>query len=389
MSATPTHTNGTNGTTPRKLTSFVELGALLDLGAFPDSPSPSASSHAEQEAPAAQPSIASPEAAPATVPFSSADLAELIRELANMSGGLESMAREDARNREQATIELARYEALLAERKDAERGLTEARRVRAAAEALAVEAFSEEARVRAAQHVSGSRQLELRCVEMLAQRTREVQELASRPQLSRVLAERRRLAETRREAARAAESERASRLAHGLEALDAALKADELEQAGELLEPLVREFADNSDLRRKQDILRWRLRNRLVAPIEATLHEISRRAYRQDAEAALARLAGLRTDGLPEDLARRVFGVWSNTCWHVVQLRGMTDPRRETPGTSRGAIWARTPGGAYEVVSSLGHPAWQPGQVVPDRIARNAPALRAPASNQNRTNDGA
>src|SRR5207247_2812722 len=68
------------------------------------------------------------------------DLASLIAQLATVSSGLETMAREDARAREQATIELAQYETLAAERKETERALADARRVRATAELLVTEA---------------------------------------------------------------------------------------------------------------------------------------------------------------------------------------------------------------------------------------------------------
>ena len=158
--------------------------------------------------------------------------------------------------------------------------------------------------------------------------------------------------------------------------MDRALGRDELDEAEHLVEQLFGEFADHAELRRKRDVVRWRLRNRLVAPAEEALRDVARRAYRDDPEATVTRLAEVHTEGLPDDLARRVFGVWSNACWQLVKARGWQDARREAPGISRGAIWACTPGGLYEVVSSLGHPRWQTGQIVPDRIAQAAPALR-------------
>ena len=120
----------TNGTVT--LTSFAELGTYFDVPSLTEAATASMEPTSER----------------------GAELSQVVAQLASMSGGLESMAREDARAREQATIELARYEALVAERQDAERGLAEARRVRAVAEQLAAQAFSEEARARAAQHVS-------------------------------------------------------------------------------------------------------------------------------------------------------------------------------------------------------------------------------------------
>ena len=54
-------------------------------------------------------------------------------------------------------------------------------------------------------------------------------------------------------------------------------------------------------------------------PAESALREVLRRPFRDDPEAATARLAGLIVDNLPEDLARRVFGLWSNASGRVVQ----------------------------------------------------------------------
>src|SRR5258708_6080051 len=103
------------------------------------------------------------------------------------------MIRQDARAREQATVELAQYETLLAERHDAERALGEARRIRAAAERLATEAFTDDARAQAAQHTAVARAAELSCRQLLAELTRAAEELAGRPHLARGVSERRRL----------------------------------------------------------------------------------------------------------------------------------------------------------------------------------------------------
>ena len=73
------------------------------------------------------------------------DLATVIAQLASVSSGLERMAREDARAREQATIELAQDQTFAAERQQAERTLAEARSVRVTAELLVSEAFTEQA----------------------------------------------------------------------------------------------------------------------------------------------------------------------------------------------------------------------------------------------------
>ena len=185
--STSHHSNGTI-----TLNSFAELGQVLASGTFRDD-----SSVAQEETGMEQ------HDAPASP---TNELAELVTQLAAVSGGLESMAREDARAREQATIDLARYEALMAEQHAAEQALAEAQRVRAAAEAFSGRAFSEQARTDAARRAATARAVELRCTELLAQCTRSIDELASAPHVARALDERTRLAEQQQEAAQRAEA---------------------------------------------------------------------------------------------------------------------------------------------------------------------------------------
>ncbi len=352
------------------LTSLAELGSVIDRQSLP--PGPDAASDGE-------PPQATQETPADISGTTHLDLATLIAQLANVSSGLESMARQDAHARDQAALELAQYEALLAEQQDAERALREARRLRAAAEQLAAHAFSDEARVHAAHHAAVARAAELSCTQLLADRARAAEDLAGRPHLARALADRRRLAQEQAEAAERARSERAARLSSGLVAIDDALAADRLDQARRLLEPLAREFADDARVRTKVDVVRWRLRQRQIEPAETALRDALRRPYRDDPEAAVARLAEINMDGLPDDLARRVFGLWSNACARAVQQRGWLEPRRHAPLTSRGMVFARpTADDSNRVASVLGVSDYQPGDPVTDqRVIRASRPLEA------------
>jgi hypothetical protein len=347
------HNNGERGIT---LKSLADLGSVIDLQTLPPGPEPESTTDDDvlgRES-SANLGVSAPQ-----------DLAGLLAQLASLSGGLENMARQDARAREQATIELAQYETVLAERQDAERALVEARRLRAGAEQLAAEAFSDEARAHAAQHATVARTAELGCTQLLAERTRVADELASRPHVARAIAERRRLAQQQAEAIERAEAERASRLAQGVAAVRAAISADQLDKAARLLAPLAREFAQDQEVQSLADVIRWRERQQLKAPAEDALRDVLRQPYRDDPEAAVALLAGVAMDGLPEDLARRIFGLWSNACAQLVEQRGWSEPHRLAPATSRGVVFARPmPQGPYEVLSALGSPEWQPGQTV-------------------------
>jgi hypothetical protein len=304
--------------------------------------------------------------APVVQPAAPQDLTSLIARLASLSSSLETAACEDARAREQASLELARYETLAAERREAERALAEARQVRATAELLSSQAFTEDARAQAAQHAAVARAAELACAELLAERTRAADELASRPHLARVVADRRRREQEQAEAVRRAEQERAARLADGIAAARQALTAGRLDEARRLLAPLARDFPTSDEVQSVVDVVKWRARQLVVGPAQEALREARGRALRDDPERAVGRLAGVQIDGLPEDLARQVFGVWSNACAQLVQQRGWHEPRHYSPATSRGVVLARrAPEDPYEVVSALGMGSeWRVGEVV-------------------------
>jgi hypothetical protein len=357
------HNKGERGIT---LKNFADLGSVIDLQKLPPGPESTIDDDAQGLESSADLGAPAPP-----------DLAGLLAQLAGLSGSLENMARQDARAREQATLELAHYETVLAERQDTERALAEARRLRAGSEQLAAEAFSDEARAKAAQHAAVARAAELSCTQLLAERTRVAEELASRPHLARAIAERHRLAEQQAEAKQRAEAERVSRLAHGVAAVRAALGAEQLDKPARLLAPLAREFTQDQEVQSLTDLVRWRERQRLTAPAEDALRDVLRRPYREEPEAAVALLAGVAMDGLPEDLARRVFGLWSNACARLVEQRGWHEPHRYAPATSRGVVFARpTPQGPYEVLSALGSSDWQPGQTV-KALPRGARELTA------------
>jgi len=83
---------------------------------------------------------------------------------------------------------------------------------------------------------------------------------------------------------------------------------------------------------------------------------------------------------VPEDLARQVFGIWSDVCLKVVRQRGWHDPQRYSPRTSRGVVFAReTPEARLQVVSALGLPDWRVGEAVTSPgVLRAARALQEP-----------
>lgn len=110
------HNNGERGIT---LKSLADLGSVIDLETLPPGPESTADDDPQGRESSTNLGVPAPQ-----------DLAGLLAQLASLSGCLENMARQDARAREQATLEPADYETVLAERQDAERALVEARRLR-------------------------------------------------------------------------------------------------------------------------------------------------------------------------------------------------------------------------------------------------------------------
>jgi hypothetical protein len=360
------------------LKSFSELGSVIDFESLPPGP-PDATDETPSAINSATTQVEPPVIEePSPVASTQVDLASLIAQLASVSSGLETMARQDARAREQATIELAQYEALAAERKETERALADARRVRATAELLVTEAFTEQARADAARHAAVARAAELTCTQLLAERIRAADELASRPHLARVVAERRQRGQEQAEAVQRAETERAARLANGIAAARQARHEGRLDEAREILVSLVGDFPSNQEIRSVLEAVRWQAHHLRVAPAEEALSDVSRWPYRDNPEAAAARLATVDMEGLPDDLARRVFGLWSKHCLHIARQSGLLEPKRYSPATSRGFVMAqRTPADRFTVFSVLGVTGWEIGQEVTDpRILAAARPLR-------------
>ena len=113
------------------LKNLAELGSVLDPQTLPPGPEvadsqPTSGSEVTQEAGAAQ-------------TIAPHNLASLLAQLSTISTGLDAMARQDAYARDQAALDLARYEALLVDKQEADRALAEVRRLRASAEQLAAE----------------------------------------------------------------------------------------------------------------------------------------------------------------------------------------------------------------------------------------------------------
>jgi hypothetical protein len=342
------------------LNSFAELADALDLDAL------------RQDAftdESVDPMLPEPTADPAP------DLAALLEELQRAGETLTAIARRDQEAKAEALRDLERYDQLVARQREVERAREQAQQVRHEAEALDEGAFADEARKEAARIVSIAIQAEVAATDAAHYWQGEVERLTAQLDLDRLLAERRRREEA--EKAKAAEAERTRRLAGALTRARAALEAGRFEEAKELLGTIGSERPDNPEITTLKTIIAQRELTVKVDAVEETLWE-ARRVYRHDAATAVARLEALDTEGLPEPLARQVFGEWARACSCLCRERGSSEPLRYAPDPGRGVVITRdVPDGPYVVLSALGMgPDWQTGSTVSERQVRRARPLR-------------
>jgi len=340
--------------------SFAELANALDLDALSAEPIPDESVDRVLPEPAAIPP---------------SHLAALLEELQRAGATLTAIARRDEEARAEAFRDLERHDALLARLREAERARDQAKQVRREAEALGKQAFSDEARKEATRIVSITVQAEVAATDAVVYWQEEVERLAAQLDLERLLAERCRREEV--DKAKAAEAERARRLAGALARARSALEAGRFEEAKGLLGAVTSENPCNPEITTLKTIIAQRELTVRVDAVEEALWE-ARRLYRHDSAAAVAHLEALNLDGLPEPVARQVFGEWARACSRLCQERGITEPLRYAPDLGRGAVITReSPDGPYIVVTALGMgPDWQTGSTVGERQVRRARPLR-------------
>jgi len=342
------------------LKSFAELAEALDLEEVPEETPP--------------PEACVPEP-PAEAPDPQLNLQDLLLELQAAGATLAAISRRDQEARTVALRDLERYDGIVSRQREAEQAHEQARQVREDAERLAEQAYAEEARTEADRVARIAGQAEQAAERAVAEWQREAQALIARLDLERLLAERRRQEEA--EKAKAAEAERARRLAGALARARTALEAGRNEEAKGLLGTLAKDYPDNPEIASLKTIIAQRELAVKVDVVEAALWE-ARREYRRDPAAAVAGLEALDVDGLPEPLARQVFGEWARACARLCREQGIAEPLRYAPDPGCGAVIAReVPDGSYVVVSSLGMGRdWQKGCSVSERQVRRARPLR-------------
>lgn len=347
------------------LKSFAELADVLDLDTLPTGP---ADAMAEE-------ATSITEATPITPADPPADLTGLLAELEAASATLTTVARQDQETRAVALRDLERYDALVAEQREAEQARDHAQQVRREAESLAESAFADEARASALWVAELAGKAEAEAAALADLRRQEAERLAAQLDLGRLLAERQRQEDA--EKAKAAEAERAGRLSGALAQARAALEIGRLEEARAVLGPAANENPDNAEIASLLSIIAQR---ELIVKVDQAEDALwaARREWRRDPAAAVERLQALDTARLPEPLVRQVFGAWAQACARLCRERGLAEPLRYAPVPGRGAVVAREqPGAPYTVVGALGMGAdWRPGSTVGERQVARARPLR-------------
>ncbi|HLG72588.1 MAG TPA: hypothetical protein VK009_19395 [Chloroflexota bacterium] len=302
------------------------------------------------------------------------NLRDIIDELERANATLTTIARRDEEARNQALSDLERYDGLMDQLHRAETALARARELLDRAQAIAEDAFREEAR-EAANHVVAIAQAgDQRAAELVLGIRQQVDALAQDVDIERLLKLRQRMQE--QEQAKAAQSERAERLSVSLKRASAALDLGRVEEARALVGSFLSEDPLDACVASLLDRIAQAELEIKVEQAEDALWD-ARRSYHRDPAAALTRLEALDVEGLPQDLGGQLFGQWARTAARVCRQRELCEPLRYTPGLGRGAVLIRHESGAYQVVSALGMgPRWSPGAIVGERYGRSARPLR-------------
>jgi hypothetical protein len=303
------------------------------------------------------------------------ELAGLLAALEEAGATLAAIARRDQEARAAALRDLAEYDRLLAQQRRAEAVGARARAVHEAAAALAAGAYADGARHDAEEVVrvaAGAAEAAGRVAEA---HRREAERLAAALDLGRLLEERRRQEEA--EEARAAAAQRAGRLAGVRSAVSQALAAGRIEEAEAHLGPIASEYPEDAVVASLATMVAQRRRDVKALAAEQAAR-VAHREARRDPGAAVARLEALDVEGLPEPIARQVFGAWAQACVRLCQERGIAGALRYAPYPGRGAVLTpEQPGGPYLVLSALGMgPEWVARATVDERFVRWARPLR-------------
>lgn len=280
--------------------------------------------------------------------------------LADAQGALAEFAaviEADRARRSEAEVALAHWHRLRVELDRVGRIAAQTHEASAQADELARNGFAAGDRHQARSVAEHMGRLATRAEAHAAVLRREADALAERDDIKRLLAEERNQEQ---------EMEMRERLTLAREHLDHARH----EEARRLLTSLDKSISSVPDLVQTFETLRNRAEAVKVQVAEEALRE-ARRCHRREPVAALDLLEPIDLEGLPEELARHLYGLWLTTCRRI----GLLAAVHYRTGFGRGAVLMPTADGQYEVVSAIGLRRWQRGRRFAPQALRGARPL--------------
>ncbi len=160
------------------------------------------------------------------------------------------------------------------------------------------------------------------------------------------------------------------RMRNELELAGDHLDGGRIGEARRLLVSVEKNISSVPDLELTFATLRRREQDVKTRAAEAALRE-ARRLYRREPARAIELLESAELDGLPDELARHLYGCWLTACRRLELLAAI----HYRAGFGRGAVLIPTADGGWEVVSALGLRRWERGRRFAPQALRGARPL--------------
>ncbi len=270
---------------------------------------------------------------------------------------LQALIDRDRGRRDEAARGLDRWREMVSEADCVGRIADQMRRAADEARSLAEHAFDAAAREQARLVAEHTARLTTQADVHAASLRREAEQLAERDDIKWLLAE---------ERSKEQEMEMRETLTLAGRYLDHARH----EEARRLLTSLEQSISSQPDLQGTFETLQKRSEAVKVKVAEQALRE-GRRLHRREPVAALDLLEPLELEGLPEELARHLYGLWLTACRRI----GLLAAVHYRAAHGRGAVLIPAADGNWEVVSAIGLRRWERGRRFAPQALRGARPL--------------
>ena len=270
---------------------------------------------------------------------------------------LQELLARDGERRLEAVQGLGRLRAVQGEAARLRRVASELGEAAGRAGVLAQSAFEPAARRRAASVAAEAGRLVNQAEAHAAVLEREAAALAEREDIARLLAEE-----------QAHEEE--VRMRDELELAGDHLDGGRIGEARRLLSSMEEKISSVPNLELTFAKLRRREQDVKTSAASAALRE-ARRLHRREPVRAIELLESAELDGLPDELARHLYGCWLTACRRLDLLAAI----HYRAGFGRGAVLIPTADGGWEVVSALGLRRWERGRRFAPQSLRGARPL--------------